>query len=79
MSLLESAESHVLRIGGTCGVPAILAALPDDERAELLAWFALPKPMHPPATAIASALNDRGLTVKPPTLTRHARGGCQCR
>ena len=74
MSLTDDIEASKRRPGGTCTVPAVLAAL-GDERDELIAALA----SDAPATAIARALSLRGHDIAGYTLNRHRQGDCRCR
>ena len=73
MSLTDDIEASKRRPGGTCTVPAILAAL-GDEAPELLAALE----SDASSMSIARDLAKRNLRIGDYTLTRHRNGTCRC-
>lgn len=72
--LTEAITAEIRASGGVCTVPAFLAGLPKDVRADLDAAFNAGVPV----AAIVRALNKIGHQIGSDTLRRHRNGDCKC-
>jgi hypothetical protein len=75
VSLLSDIEAQEKPKGSPCSIPAIEAVLSPEDAADLEAALASPEIS---GTAIARALDGRGIKVSSSTIQRHRRRECRC-
>ena len=75
MGLLDDIKNAQPRKGSKCSVPALLAALDKEDRADIEAAMADPVIA---STSIVAILQREGHKIGISTIQRHRRGGCFC-